>query len=251
MAREVKMTAEHRHTAVAALLLHACAARCLELSRTEQLLGDRVYEERFSAEDRARMAELPAGWMPQVERIDANAGGWTAHLTYTSPDLTLEELVKVSMSNHRRLYIGEYGPGQIFAPAAQKPGWRFPHLVAGRTWPYPTHNVQDPALIQDLQAHLQTKQAWFETASELHRKLQSTIKSFKGLKAMLIAIPELKELAPSLEAAANESPKMALSPDVKTVMCAIAHLRGEERAGCCEEAAPEAQDAENQAALAA
>jgi hypothetical protein len=235
MAREVKITKEHRLTAIAALMLHAGAKRCLELARTEHLLGDRVYEEMFSPGDRARMAELPETWLPRVSRIDANAAGWMANLHYLDPSQTLEDMVRLSMSDHRAHYIGEYGPGQLDVALSRRSGWRFPTVFNGRTWPYPTYNIESAELGADIQAHMQTKRAWMEQATALHGQIRSTIMSFKGLRAMLVAIPELKELAPALQRELDEagSPKTALSPDVKGVMCAIARVRGEEREGCC------------------
>jgi hypothetical protein len=236
MARKsnTKLTTAHRTLAIGALTIHACASRSYELFQAARMLGDRVYQEIYDPSQRALMASLPKGWLVDACEIEVSAAGWRGRLLHTNPAQSFETFC--ADAKHRMPYIANYGPGQLSVVADHSLGWRMPasDLVHGRT--RKAHVVEESALAQEIQVHMQACRGWEEQGSEVFHQIKSAVIGFKTVEALLKAVPELEELAPDL--LQQDAPRNALVPDMSGVMCTIAKLRGEEREGCCAEEAP-------------
>ena len=229
-----KLTTAHRTLAIGALTIHACAPRSYELLQAARMLGDRVYEEIYKPDQRALMASLPKGWLVDACEIEVSAAGWRGRLLHTNPAQGFEAFC--ADAKRRMSYIANYGPGQLPVVADHSSGWRMPasDLVHGRT--RKAYIIEDSALAQEIQVHMQACRGWEEQAGEVFHQIKSAVMGFKTVEALLAAVPELEGLAPNL--LQQDTPRNALVPDMGGVMCAIAKLRGEKREGCCAEEAP-------------
>jgi len=91
-----KLTQELKNGIVGDLIRHRFDADTTKLEKERDKLADAIFKSAFSAPQRKKMNDLPAGWLPTTIRVDIMVGG-----QYSSFQIKDEQRIPYDKRNHR------------------------------------------------------------------------------------------------------------------------------------------------------
>lgn len=206
MASKTRLNKEMRDLAIAALVVHATSKIEIELARRERDLAFAARDERMTDAEKALLAGIPERWLRMDNRIYVAANGWQDYLHFNVVEKPGHWHDGISVRLH-------FTQDKHFIPPVET-------------------NVVSAELAPKIQAFMQDKRDWAEKRREIQALIKGTVQGFQYVEALLLAVPELKELAPGLIAPKVEN--KALVTTAERMLCAIAQVRGDEREGCCD-----------------
>lgn len=222
---KTRMNDNLRHQVGLALYAHAMSGRVHAMMLRGDELARRVFQEILTPEEHKLLKKMPKSWLVEEETLyGLNANGWKVSLDFYDTTKTVDDLkmaIRDSSAFTTRIsyYIPVRKVGMPFAIARQQGRFNDGYII------------KDHQLATDVQAFSQDMQGLTETSRELSGQISSTLSGFRHFEDVIKAIPDLETIAPDLKKQAIPSAN-ALVPTAERLMCAIASVRGEERAGC-------------------